>query len=191
MSPSSSRPKRFNAVNGPLLVRGIKAGEAISVHIDAIDMVPPFESPNGGPLDGLPTVPLELRDGVFHYPNGFSLRATPSVGNVAVLPEPNAVWRAFCRQAQSSYGDRGWRRAMNDTRGKHCHQDCAALGAGATIHMRANVDGAGLCISDVHGYIGQGELAFAGVEVAANVRLHVTRSLDWYVDWPSSRPQTN
>jgi amidase len=52
------------------------------------------------------------------------------------------------------------------------------------IHLRAQVDGAGLCLGDVHGYIGQGEMAFAGIEVAARVQLRVVRSVGWYVDWP-------
>jgi acetamidase/formamidase len=73
---------------------------------------------------------------------------------------------------------------VNDPRGRHCHQDCAALTAGATIHLRAQVDGAGLCVADVHGYIAEGEAAFAGIEVAARVRLRVERSSGWYVDWP-------
>jgi acetamidase/formamidase len=52
------------------------------------------------------------------------------------------------------------------------------------IHMNAQVDGAGLCAADVHAYIGQGEVAFAGIEVSANVQLRVERSVGWFVDWP-------
>ncbi|MBN1401670.1 MAG: hypothetical protein JXA74_12575, partial [Anaerolineae bacterium] len=42
----------------------------------------------------------------------------------------------------------------------------------------------GLCLDDVHAYIGQGELAFAGIEVQARVQVRVERSLGWQVDWP-------
>jgi acetamidase/formamidase len=73
---------------------------------------------------------------------------------------------------------------VNDPRGKHCHQDCPYLTAGSIIHLKAQVDEAGLCLADVHGYIGQGELAFAGIEVAARVQVRVERSEGWYVDWP-------
>ncbi len=41
---------RFNRVNGPLAVESVRAGEAIAIHIEAIDIEPPFESPNGGPF---------------------------------------------------------------------------------------------------------------------------------------------
>jgi acetamidase/formamidase len=52
------------------------------------------------------------------------------------------------------------------------------------VHLEAQVDGAGLCLADVHGYIGQGEVAFAAIEVAARIQVWVERSEDWYVDWP-------
>jgi acetamidase/formamidase len=182
--------ERFNRVNGPIAVEGVRAGDAIAVHIEAIEVLPPFESPNGGPfyegMGGL--VSLELRDGVFLYPNGIALQARPSVGNVAVLPAPTPSVLALSRRDIGSPGQRrrgwGWRGIVNDPRGKHCHQDCRYLTAGAAIHLRAQVDLAGLCLADVHGYIGQGELAFAGIEVAASVQLYVERSAGWYVDWP-------
>ena len=78
----------------------------------------------------------------------------------------------------------GWRQLMNAPRGRHCHQDCPWLARGAILHIKAQVDGAGVCIADVHGYQPAGELAFAGIEVAANVQLRVERSRGWLVDWP-------
>jgi len=170
--------------NGPIAVSGVKAGEAIAVHIEKIEILPPFESPNGGPFfEGMgPGVPLEYEDGCFIYPRYFKLKANPSVGNVAVLPErtefmlnwarndPNREWR--------------WRRVVNDFRGKHSHQDCQFLTAGSTIHLKAQVEEAGLCLADAHAYIGQGEMAFAGIEVLADVQVRVEPSKGWLVDWP-------
>ncbi len=182
--------ERGNRVNGPLAVAGIRAGDAIAVHVESIEMVPPYESPNGGPFfEGLgDPVPLTYLDGRFCYPQGTVLPAKPSVGNVAVLPEPTEAVLAMSRRDLGPSGLRhrgwGWRGLVNDPRGKHCHQDCASLSAGAAIHLRAQVDQAGLCLGDVHGYIGQGEMAFAGIEVAARVTLRVDRSAGWYVDWP-------
>jgi amidase len=182
--------ERFNRVNGPIGVTGLRAGEAIAVHIESIEMVPPYESPNGGPFyEGLgDPVALIYRDGLFLYPQGYALPAKPSVGNVAVLPEPTTPILALARRDLGPAGPRrrgwGWRGVVNDPRGKHCHQDCAFLTAGAMIHLRAQVDGVGLCLGDVHGYLGQGEMAFAGIEVAARVTLRVERSEGWYVDWP-------
>ena len=182
--------ERFNRVNGPIAVGGTEAGDNIAVHIESIEIVPPFEAPNGGPFFrgmGDP-VPLEYRDGRFYYPNNLSLPANPSIGNVAVLPFPTEAILARSRRdlGPSEKGHRGWgwRGIVNDPRGKHCHQDCSYLTSRSTIHLKAQVDQTGLCFADVHGYIGQGELSFAGIEVAARIRVRVDRSAGWYVDWP-------
>lgn len=168
--------------NGPISVSGVKAGDDIAVHIEAIEIEGPFSAPNGGPfVEGMgPPVPLQCRDGYFYWPEHFRLKAKPSVGSVAVLPEPTEE----IMEMAAEQGDRGWRSVVRDPRGKHCHQDCSAVTAGSVVRIKAQVDGAGLCIEDVHGYIGQGELAFAGIEVSATVQVRVERSTGWLVDWP-------
>jgi len=175
--------ERFNLANGPIAIAGIRAGDDIAVHIERIEMLPPFESPNGGPcFNGIgDPLPLELLDGYFVFPEYFRLKANPSVGNIAVLPEPTESVLDLIRRDPLG---RGWRRIINDPRARHCHQDCQYLGPGSTIHLKAQVDQAGLSAADVHGYIGQGEVAFAGIEVNASVQLRVERSENWLVDWP-------
>lgn len=182
--------ERFNKVNGPIAIQGIRAGDCIAVHVESIEIVPPFESPNGGPFfEGMgDLVPLEYRGGHFVYPNGMTLQARPSVGNIAILPEQTEQIQRLSRRdlgpPKGRHRGWGWRGVVNDLRGKHCHQDCQYLTEGSVIHLRAQVDQAGLCLSDVHGYIGQGEMAFAGIEVAARLQVRVERSEGWYVDWP-------
>jgi acetamidase/formamidase len=174
--------------NGPIEIAGVRAGETIAIHIEAIDMQPPFVAPNGGPFMDGPKPELEFRNGWFYWPEHFRLRAEPSVGNLAVLPAPSEAIMRMSRQME--YGgkvwrnQRGWRRVVRDARGKHCHQDCRALAVGAILHVRAQVEGAGVCAEDVHGYIGQGEMGFAAIEVNATLRLRVERSTGWQVDWP-------
>jgi len=182
--------ERFNRVNGPIAVDSICTGDCIAVHIETIEMLPPFEAPNGGPFfEGMgDSVHLDYREGRFLFPGGLSLSAKPSVGNVAVLPEPTDAVLAMTRRDLGPPGERhrgwGWRGVVNDPRGKHCHQDCRELTARSIIHLKAQVDQVGLCFGDVHGYIGQGEVAFAGIEVSARIRVRVERSTGWYVDWP-------
>jgi len=175
--------EQFNLVNGPIAIEGVKAGDDIAVHIERIDILPPFNSPNGGPFfEGMgDPLELEYKDGYFLFPKYFRLRAGPSVGNVAVLPKPTETIIEFIRNDPVK---RGWRQIVNDPRAKHCHQDCQYLTQGSIIHMKAQVDQVGLCAADVHGYIGQGELAFAGIEVNANIQLRIERSRDWLIDWP-------
>jgi amidase len=175
--------EQFNLVNGPIAVAGVKAGDNIVITIERIEILPPFAAPNGGPIfEGMGNeAPLEYRDGFFHFPRFFRLAAKPSVGNVAVLPQPS---ERVLEMARNDPLERGWRAAVNDPRAKHCHQDCQYLTTGSKIHMKAQVDQAGVCVADVHAYIGQGEVAFAGIEVNANVQLCVERSEGWLVDWP-------
>jgi acetamidase/formamidase len=179
--------ERLNLANGPVAIAGVGAGDDVAIHVERIEILPPFWAPNGGPFyEGMgDPVLLTYADGCFVFPQSFRLKAQPSVGNLAVLPAPTEQMRDMAR---TDYGPperhRGWRRVVNDPRGKHGHQDCQYLTAGATLHVKAQVDGAGVCVADVHGYIGQGEVAFAGIEVAANVQLRVERSRGWLVDWP-------
>jgi acetamidase/formamidase len=117
------------------------------------------------------------------------LPAKPSVGNIAILPEPDEEILELCRYqvfgpTPFEKNPRGWRRVVRDTRGKHCHQDCAALQKGSKIFFKVNVNGVGVCADDIHGYIGQGELGFAGIEVNGSVQLQVERADDWALDWP-------
>lgn len=182
--------ERFNAANGPIAVREVLTGDTLAVHIERIDLLGPFEAPNGGPfIEGLgPPVPLGLREDYFYFPKHFRLKTNPSIGNIAILPRPDDNMLALSRRSlapNSPYRDfRGWRRLVNDPRGRHCHQDCPWACAGTTVHLKAQVEYAGVCAADVHGYLGQGEMAFAGIEVAADVQLRIERSTEWLVDWP-------
>jgi amidase len=174
--------------NGPIEVAGVKAGDDVAIHIEAIEIEGPFTAASGGPFVVSPVATLAYRDGCFHWPRHFRLPAKPSVGNVAVLPEPTDEILEMSRQVEHEgrtwRNERGWRRVVRDARGKHCHQDCGALRPGAIVHMKAGVDGAGICLDDVHAYIGEGEMAFAGLEVDARVQARVERSTGWLVDWP-------
>jgi acetamidase/formamidase len=73
---------------------------------------------------------------------------------------------------------------MNVPGGKHCHQDCPWVSTGAMMHIKAQVDGLGLCVADVHGYQSSGTLAFSSIDVAAAVQLRVERSQGWLLNWP-------
>lgn len=57
--------EQFNLVNGPIAVEGVKAGEAIAVHVERVEILPPFKSPNGGPFfEGMgEALELEYWDG--------------------------------------------------------------------------------------------------------------------------------
>ena len=173
-----------NDANGPVAIEGVQAGDDIAVEIENIEIVGPVIAPNGGPLDGFEGFELEHRDGYLYFPQHFRIRPRPALGNVAILPSTEKRARLMEWAAGVGYTPTRWRQLVNDPRGKHCHQDCPWLGPGARIHLKAQVDGAGVCMADFHAYMGEGEMAFNGVSSAANVTARVTRSSGWPVDWP-------
>ena len=175
--------ERFNAVNGPIRIAEIAASEAIAVHIEAIEMVGPFEAPADVRDAASEPVELEYEEGCFYFPRNFRIEARPTVGNLGVLPMPTDEILALSRRFQRN-GGAGWRQLMNAPRGKHCHQDCPWMATGSVLHIKSQVEGVGLCIGDVHGYQPAGQIAFSGIEVSASVQVRVERSEGWLVDWP-------
>lgn len=173
-----------NDANGPVFIGGVRPGDSLTVQIKEVEIAGPVVAPNGGPLDGLEGFEVELRDGYLHFPEGFRVRPRPTLGNVAVLPSPEERERIIGWARSIGYTPMRWRQLVNDPRGRHCHQDCPFLGPGSRIHLRAQVEGAGVCMADFHAYMGEGEMAFNGVSAAANVTATVTRCTDWPVDWP-------
>ena len=176
--------ERYNAVNGPVEVASVKAGDAVAIHIESIEITGPFEAQIGHPQGARKAVPLDFEEGCFYFPGQFRLKARPTVGNIAILPTPTEDVLAFSQRARDSALGWGWRQLMNVPGGKHCHQDCPWVATGATLHMKAQVDGLGLCVADVHGYQSAATMAFASMDVAARVQLRVERSQGWLVSWP-------
>jgi hypothetical protein len=72
-------------------------------------------------------LPLEFKEGYFLFPRDLRLKAKPSIGNIAVLPQPTNHILELIRKDPLQ---RGWRRIVNDPRAKHCHQDCQFLTTG-------------------------------------------------------------
>lgn len=171
-----------NDVNGPIFVEDIKAKDDIAIHIESIEIVEPVMAANGGPIVGLPGFELEYRDGWLYFPDHFRVKPRPALGNVAILPELSDELFGWAKQRGFEFAN--WRRYMNDPRGKHCHQDCADLGPETIIHMKSQVDGAGVCMGDFHVYMGQGETGFNGISSAANIQVRVELSQQWLIDWP-------
>jgi acetamidase/formamidase len=177
--------ERDKPVNGPIRIEGVAAGDAIAIQIEAIEMVGPYEAITQERGEAPQRVKLELRDdGCFYFPRNFRLEARPTIGNIGVLPERSERVLSEAQKAIDDGSGLGWRALMTGPQGDHCHSDCPWLAAGSIIHIGARVDGAGLCLSDAHGYQPSGRLAYAGIDVSANVTVRVVRSEGWLVRWP-------
>ena len=80
----------------------------------------------------------------------------PMIGKIGVAPSHGSLHDGAC----GAHGG-----ALSNTQ----------LAPGATLLLRAQCDGAGLCLEDVHATMGDGEATASAVEMAAQVTLSCTR----------------
>lgn len=177
-------------VTGPFHIEGARAGDAIEVELHRVDPVPATGEAWTGIFDGFGALQhqayalpgagfaeAELR--LVRYANGTALFPTPVgeieiplrtfLGTVGVAPRRER--RLSFSQAPEYLGD----------------VDVPQLGAGATLVLPANVDGALLALGDAHAAQGDGEITGAALEVEAEVELTVralSREEAGYVSLP-------
>lgn len=161
-------------LTGPFYVSGARAGEALEVEIHRVDPAPLRGEGWTGIFGGFgalnherysfATQPEpELRvvpyaDGVAHFPcrgGHVQVPLAPFLGTVGVAPRRER--RMTFSQSPEYLGD----------------VDVPSLGAGATLVLPVNVDGALVAFGDVHGAQGAGEITGAALEIEADVELTV------------------
>lgn len=157
-------PGRLFPVYGPVFVEGIAAGDWVGVKVAGIE---PTDShghvwtrPGLGvrPPQALSVRAVDLSSlRVDWAPWGrkLVLQRHHHVGTLGVFPRSEHVGR--------DVGDYGG------------NIDFAKVGAGSTVWLRAQVDGGGIFMGDVHAAIGDGEVCGTGVEVAARVGVSFSR----------------
>lgn len=162
-------------LTGPFDVEGARAGDVLGVEFHRVDADPVageawtgvfggfgafnYErySLSEGPPPQLVKVPYA--DGVARLPAGegsVPIPMAPFLGTVGVAPVRER--RMTFSQSPEYLGD----------------VDVPSLGAGATLLLPVNVDGALLGLGDAHGAQGSGEITGAAIEIEAEVELTVT-----------------
>jgi amidase len=159
-------------LTGPFFVAGARAGGALEVEVHRIDPVPARGEAWTGVFGGFGAlgheryslavdVEPEIRvvpydDGTARFPcrGGYvDVELRPFLGTVAVAPRRER--RMTFSQSPEYLGD----------------VDVPALGAGATLVLPVNVDGALVGFGDVHAAQGAGEITGAALEVEAEAEL--------------------
>ncbi|MFC1582168.1 acetamidase/formamidase family protein [Planctomycetota bacterium] len=147
-----------NPLAGPVAVAGIESGDTVAVIIGEIVPV------GYGLSCGLV---FEPRDGELLFLDELNVPQDPSIGGLGLAP----------------------RLKEEATDNMHCgphggNLDCGDMGPGATVFLRARVDGANLSFGDVHWAMGDGEINGTGVEgaVDAEITLHKGRNVN--LEWP-------
>jgi acetamidase/formamidase len=187
---------KVNPLTGPIAVDGVRAGDALAIHL--ISLEPAREwgvatiSPNFGLLSGTRSAPnlqaeQEERVWIWRFaPDRKSLSTTASNG--ATLTAPYRPFHGTIG-VTPAHGEVRLSVVPGDFGG---NLDIPDLGPGATLYLRANVDGGGIYIGDGHYAQGDGEIAGTAIEGAFDTTLVVSK-LDRAegLDWPRLETDTD
>lgn len=166
-------PKGANPATGPVFVRGAEPGDSLIVTIQRIALADQgFLAVKAG--EGLlahrakkyATRMVPIRGGMAHFSDHIRFPTRPMVGVIGAAPAGDGV----------STGLMGPHGGNLDNR---------FIGEGAKVHLPVNVRGALLGIGDVHASMGDGEIAFVGLEICAEVTVQV----DLVKNRPLRRPR--
>ena len=165
--------ERVNPVSGPVLVEGARAGDVLQV--DLLEIVPgdfgwTAQIPGFGLLtDEYPDPWLQLwalEDGRASFRPGISVPLEPFCGVIGVAPAAPGL------------------HSVVPPRRVGGNLDIRQLGAGATLYLPVEVDGALLGIGDTHGAQGDGEVCGTAIEAAMTVRARVSVRRDMSIEGP-------
>ncbi len=170
------------AVTGPIGVAGARAGGAVAITLQAVEITTPGVAVYGPYAEGADPLSwwdnetgveiYPLSDGEIRFDERTTLRARPIVGCLATVPgegERHAM-------LQGTYGG---------------NLDCKLLGVGATFVLPSAIDGAGLYLGDCKGLMSDGEIV-APPEVGALITASaVPRDRPAEMRWPRIETATH
>lgn len=188
---------RVNPLSGPFAVEGVNAGDVVGIHLKSL--VPARDwgvatiSPSFGLLAGTrlaPNLQMEQDEHVWIWRFTDDARAltTPASDGKGTL---RTTYRPFhgTLGVAPAHGEVRLCVVPGDFGGNF---DVPDLGPGATLYLRANVDGAHVYIGDGHYAQGDGEIAGTAIEGAFNTTLVIGKcSADAAFDWPRLETDTH
>jgi amidase len=155
-----------NPATGPVFVEGAAPGDVLVVRIERLEVADHGVMCTGGGwgvlgdrIAELSWRFLSIADGLAGWEGGPRFAIRPMIGVIGVAPAGDDV----------PCGTPGPHGGNLDTR---------LIGAGATLYLPVQVDGALLAAGDLHAAMGDGEVAVTGVEVAGAATLHVSLRRD-------------
>ena len=153
---------RINPATGPVYIEGAMPGDTLKVEILRVDLAPQaatVESPDSG-VTGLAateehTKILPVGEGKVVFNEAITLPECAMIGVIGTAPKEEAI----------STG-------TPDLHGGN--MDCKRIGAGTTLYLPVNVEGALLAMGDLHAVMGDGEVCVCGAEIAGEITVKVT-----------------
>lgn len=170
---------RINPATGPLYVSGALPGDTLKVEILSIELAPQaavVEAPEEG-ITGLEakaevTKILPIRDGKAIFNARLALPLSPMIGVIGTAPAGDAVPTG----TPALHGG---------------NMDCRRIGAGTTLYLPVNVEGALLAMGDLHALMGDGEVCVCGAEISGAVTVRVTVLKDAALPLPFLKTETD
>ena len=152
----------INPATGPLFIEDAQPGDVLKVEIldialddHGVMIDGPSHGVTGQAVTEETTKIFPVRDGLVHFNEKLHFPINPMIGVIGTAPAGAGV-------------DTG-------TPGVHGgNMDCTRIGAGATLYLPVNVEGALLAMGDLHARMGDGEVEVCGVEIAGAVTVKVT-----------------
>lgn len=151
---------RVNPATGPLYIRGAHPGDILAVTIEDIRVADrgamvtiPGEGALGDEITQTETRIFSMKAGQVVFNDRIHLPMRPMIGVIGVAPQGKPV--------------------PNGTPGSHGgNMDCTLIGAGCTVYLPVNTEGALLGMGDLHSLMGDGEIVVCGLEVPGEVVIH-------------------
>ncbi len=148
---------RINPATGPVYVRGAQPGDVLAVEIEDVQVADqgtmvtvPGEGALGDIITEVETRIFRMEEGQAIFSDKVRLPLKPMIGVVGVAPQGEPV--------------------PNGTPDAHGgNMDCTLIGAGCTVYLPVNAEGALLGMGDMHAVMGDGEIVVCGLEVPGEV----------------------
>jgi amidase len=155
---------RVNPATGPVYVRGAEPGDVLAVEIEDVQVADqatmvaiPGEGALGDIITETETRVFRMEGGQAVFSDKVTLPMKPMIGVIGVAPDGEPV--------------------PNGTPDAHGgNMDCTLIGAGCTVYLPVNTEGALLGMGDMHSVMGDGEIVVCGMEIPGEV-LFSTRLL--------------
>ncbi len=167
--------ERFNAVTGPVLVRGAEPGDALRVEIQeiAVERAWAVWLPGFGRLGSrvravqIRQVPVE--GGYVRLSERLRVPLEPMVGCIGLAP---AAGESSTFSPAYPWGG---------------NLDLRELSPGAAILLPVQVPGALLSLGDLHAAMGRGEPALVAIEAAGRATVRIDLEKGWRLEYPRLR----
>ncbi|MCC6446144.1 MAG: acetamidase/formamidase family protein [Armatimonadetes bacterium] len=161
-TPKDANPAEYREreETGPIFIQGIRPGDALAVHIEAVQ--PVGHASGGWWSDPRVNSFLEIKEGFVRFPGGLRAPLHMMIGDIYVTP----------REPVPNPWDNGGNMDFRD------------MAPGNTLCLKAERDGGLLVLGDAHAAQGDGEILGLAAECAADMTLRITREETCLSDRP-------